>query len=68
MLKQAACAPGLEVPRGKGPAAEQGTAAWKGARPHRDAAAVEAAGGAGSGCVPGGDGAGRLGPGQWRRA
>lgn len=68
MLKQAACAPGLEVPRGKGPAAEEGTAAWKGARPHGDAAAAEAVGGAGVGCLPAGDGAARLGPGQGRRA
>lgn len=67
MLKQAACVPGLEVPQGKGPAAEEDTAAWMGARPPGDAAAAEA-GGAVGGCVPGGDSAGRLGLGQCRRA
>lgn len=41
MLRQAGCAPGLEVRRGKGPAAEEGTAAWPGARDHGHAAAAE---------------------------
>lgn len=37
MLNQA-CKPDLKMLWGKEPAAESGTAAWKGARPERDAA------------------------------
>lgn len=61
MLRQAGSAPGLEVRRGKGPAAEQGTAAWPGARDRGHAAAAEPAGVCGSACLPGGAAAGGLG-------
>lgn len=62
MLRQAGCAPGLEVRRGKGPAAEEGTAAWPGARDHGHAAAAETAGVCGvPPCLLGGAAAGGLG-------